>query len=319
MAGVLSWLDGLDGRKPMLIPMQDVGPVWQGGVAPTANAHAPGPLSLAALRRAWLIVRRNKGGAGVDGVTLARFEAMLESELVALALAIAEGRYRPQKVKRILVPKPKGGLRPIGIWAIRDRVVQRALFEALVPMCERHFLPASFGYRPGLGVKDALKVVVQARKAGLCWVVDADIKQCFDHIRTKPLLGMLGAWVPDRRLVDLVRCFLQARIFNSASGRRELAGTSQGSVLSPLLSNVYLHRLDEAISRKKGWRLVRFADDFVILTRSQKEAKAAKRLAARVLGKLGLQLHPDKTRVVSFEQGEKELGKFFLRDEVHQV
>jgi RNA-directed DNA polymerase len=278
-----------------------------------------GPFSVAALRRAWLMVRRNKGGAGVDGVTLARFEAQLEDELVALALAIAEGRYRPQKVKRILVPKRKGGLRPIGIWVIRDRVVQRALFEALVPICERHFLPVSFGYRPGLGVKNALEVVVQARKAGLCWLVDADIKQCFDHIRTKPLLQMLGVWVPDRRLIELARCFLMARIFNSASGRHELAGTSQGSVLSPLLCNVYLHRLDEAISRKRGWRLVRFADDFVILTKSEQEAKAAKRLAAKVLGSLGLRLHPDKTRVVSFEQGFKFLGRFFLRDEVHKV
>ena len=314
---VLNWLQQL---KLQPISVQDVGPIWQLGMAPPGALAAPsGVLSLSALRRAWLAVRANKGGPGVDGMTLARFERQLEDELLTLVTAIAEERYRPQAVRRILLPKRSGGLRPIAIWTIRDRVVQRALYEALLPKCERHFLPCSLGYRPGRGVEDAVKMVIKARKAGQLWVVDADIRECFDHIRTGPLLRVLAGWVPDQRLVRLTKLFLKARVIGGASGKPEMAGASQGSILSPLLCNVYLHTFDEAISKKPGWILVRFADDFVILTKRKEEAHAAKRKAASVLGKLGMKLHPEKTQIVPFEQGFKFLGMFFRGDEVHKV
>ncbi len=314
---VLSWLQKL---KLQPISVQDVGPVWQLGMAPqSASAAQSGVLSLNALRRAWLAVRANKGGPGVDGMTVAAFERQLQDELLTLVTALAEERYRPQAARQILVPKRSGGMRPIAIWTVRDRVVQRALYEALLPKCERHFLPCSVGYRPGRRVEDAVKMVIKAREAGQLWVVDADIRECFDHIRTGPLLRVLAGWVPDQRLVRLTKHFLAARVLTGKSGKSLVAGASQGSVLSPLLCNVYLHTFDQKISKKLGWTLVRFADDFVILTKRKQDAHAARQKAASVLGKLGMKLHPEKTQVVSFEQGFKFLGMSFRCNEVQKV
>lgn len=314
---VLSWLQQL---KLQPISVADVGPIWQLPVTAQGGLAAPsGVFSLNALRRAWLSVRANKGGPGVDGMTVAAFERQLQDELLTLVTALAEGRYRPQAARQILLPKRSGGMRPIAIWTVRDRVVQRALYEALLPKCERHFLPCSVGYRPGRRVEDAVKMVIKAREAGQLWVVDADIRECFDHIRTGPLLRVLAGWVPDQRLVRLTKHFLKARVYGGASDKPEIAGASQGSILSPLLCNVYLHTFDQKVSKKADWTLVRFADDFVILTKRKQDAHAARQKAASVLGKLGMKLHPEKTQVVSFEQGFKFLGVDFRCNGVQKV
>lgn len=330
--GVLAWLRGLRAEPPALEPVQDVGPVWDGGPPPARRPAGPGePFSVEALRRAWLAVRANGGAAGTDGVTLAQFEARLEEELARLAAALAEERYRPRPALRVLVPKRHGGLRPIALWTIRDRIVQRALYEALLPLCEPRFLPCSFGYRPGRGVAEAVAAVTAARDAGRRWVVDADIRQCFDHIRSDQVMLALGRWVKDRRLLRLTKRFLDARVLNGVSGGGEAAGTSQGSVLSPLLCNVYLHGFDEAIAgRPRTGRgaaaiepgavtLVRFADDFVVLAARKREAQTAHDLAVQALAALGLELHSTKTRVVHFDEGFKFLGRFFLRGEVYRL
>ncbi|MGH2542392.1 MAG: reverse transcriptase domain-containing protein, partial [Ardenticatenaceae bacterium] len=200
------------------------------------------------------------------------------------------------------------------------------LYEALLPYCEPHFLPCSFGYRRGRSVPEGIAAVCAARDGGRRWVVDGDIRNCFDHIDRDKVLAMLAAWVPDRRLVQLTGQFLRARILNSASGGRESAGASQGSVLSPLLCNVYLHSFDVAMGgqpspTEEGAALgacsvVRFADDFVLLTGRKREAEAARERAEAALRALKMELHPVKTKVIHFNEGFKFLGHFFLRGEV---
>lgn len=270
-----------------------------------------------ALRRAWQQVKANGGGPGVDGLDIATFEAHLDAHLAALQLELSQGTYRPQPVRRVLIPKRNEGLRPLAIWTLRDRVAQRAVLNALEPIFEPQFLDCSHGYRPGRSTQTASDAVVAARNEGLRWVLDADIQDCFDSIDPALLMQMLRRQVRDRHLLRLVELWLQARIL-SASGQVRAAGAAQGGVLSPLLSNIYLHPFDVALTRQ-GLRLVRYADDFVVLCRRRRDAEEARAAAEGALKDLRLQLNPHKTRVVHFDQGFKFLGRFFVRDEVYEL
>ena len=273
------------------------------------------PFSMEALTRAWRAVRANGGGPGVDGVDIARFEARLEEELTTLSRELRAGTYQPRPALRIFIPKPHGGLRPMAIWALRDRVAQRAVYEALLPFFEPMFLDCSHGFRPGRSVETAVEAVKKARDAGRRWVLDADIQDCFERIDPRRLMERVRARVRDRRLVRLVERWVFAGLLQ-ADGRIRAAGAAQGGVLSPLLANIYLHSFDQTII-KHGFYLVRYADDFVIMCRSQNEALRAKQVAEQALHALGLKLHPHKTRIVSFDQGFKFLGYFFVRDEIY--
>jgi len=266
-----------------------------------------------ALRRAWRQIRANGGGPGVDGVDIAAFEADLEAQLASLRQELTQGTYRPRGVRRVLVPKPGEGLRPLAIWALRDRVAQRAVYDYLEPLFEPGFLDCSHGFRPGRSVETAVADVLAARDQGLHWVLDTDIKDCFDSIDPRLLMRMLKRRVKDRVILRLLKTWLRARIL-TVDGQMRAAGTAQGGVLSPLLCNVYLHPFDVALTQR-GLRLVRYADDLVVLCRRRQEAIAAEEIARLALAPLGLELNPYKTRVVHFDQGFKFLGVFFLRNE----
>lgn len=271
------------------------------------------------LDRAWLQVKRNGGGPGIDGVTLAQFERERQQQLDSLRREILAQTYRPIEVKNVWVPKRSGeGQRPLALWAIRDRVAQRAAVDYLEPHFEQRFLDCSFGFRPGRGVQDAITRIVTLRDQGLRWVVDADIKDCFDSIDPARLMARLRSELHDGGLLWLLQSWIDARIMNALSGRRPTAGTSQGGPISPLLANVYLHPLDERLTGA-GLQLVRYADDLVILCRRRQEAEAAHNLLQQALSDVQLALNSNKTRLVHFDEGFQFLGYFFLRGEHHYL
>jgi len=272
----------------------------------------------AALRRAWLAIKRAGGGAGVDGVSLAQFERNLAQELESLRHELVRGVYRPRPVRRVLIPKADGGLRPLAVWALRDRIAQRTIYEILAPSFESIFLPVSFGFRPGLGVEDAVAQVVRHRDKNLRWVVDGDIDQCFDSIDRRRLLKLTARRVHDRLLLHYVRGWLDAEIFNSADGMPRKAGASQGSALSPLLANIYLHEFDRALVGKQ-LALVRYADDFVICCQRKADAETAMQASEGALSRLGLALNRRKSRIAHLDAGLGWLGYFFVRQECYRV
>lgn len=250
------------------------------------------------LQWSWGQVAANRGAAGVDGQSIAAFRAQADLHLAELQRLLAQRRYQPLPARRHWIPKPgKRGRRPLGIPAVRDRVVQAAVVNVLEPIFEAKFRDCSFGFRPGRSPLQALDRVSQALAQGQTWVVDADIRGCFDSIPHAPVLAEVAREVADGTLLDLVRAFLQAGVVEGQDFQPTEMGTPQGAVLSPLLANIYLHRLDEALAGQ-GYTLVRYADDFVVLCRSQAEAEAALAAVRQALADLGLTLSEEKTRLV---------------------
>ena len=244
---------------------------------------------------AWQRVARNRGAAGVDRVSIKRFEANAACYLLELEEALRDGSYRPAAVRRVYIPKGKG-TRPLGVPTVKDRIVQTALKLVLEPIYEKEFLPVSYGFRPKRGCKDALREVDRWLKAGYTWVVDADVASYFDTIPHARLLACVKEKVSDGQVLQLVQRFLEQDILDGMDRWTPIAGTPQGAVLSPLLSNLYLHSLDVRMTTA-GCTIVRYADDFVILCQSQEEAEAALAEVAAWTAQHGLALHPDKTHV----------------------
>ncbi|MGH8625190.1 MAG: reverse transcriptase domain-containing protein [Gammaproteobacteria bacterium] len=195
-----------------------------------------------------------------SGGHIERFEAQAACYLTELARALHEGRYQPEPLRRVHIPKGKGQTRPLGIATVKDRVVQTALKLVIEPIFEKEFLPVSFGFRPGRSCKDALRVVDQALKDGYTWVVDADLQSYFDTIPKEPLLALVRERVGDGKVLELVKRFLEQDIMEGMKRWTPIAGTPQGSVISPLMSNLYLHGLDGLLS-EAGYIYTRFADD----------------------------------------------------------
>lgn len=270
------------------------------------------------LERAWLAIKRAGGGAGVDGMTLSAFEREKETTMAALQAALVGGTYKPQPMRHVLIPKPNGGLRALAIWALRDRIAQRAVYDIIAPAFEPLFLPCSFGFRPGRGVQDAVEALVNQRDRDLRWVADGDIKECFDGIESRRLMGLVQQRVRDPLLNKYIAGWLFAHVLNSADGVPKEAGASQGSALSPLLANIYLHEVDRQVTAR-GLAYLRYADNFVICCRRKNEAEEALALCGKVLAQWGLALNPHKSRVVHFDQGFPWLGYFFIRREVHSL
>lgn len=248
------------------------------------------------LKAAWQRVKRNKGAAGIDRVSIERFDAQAGNYLDELHHTLKMGQYRLQPVKRLEIPKGGGKTRPLGIPTVKDRVVQAALKSVIEPIFERHFLDTSYGFRPGRGCKDALRDVNQGLKECYCWVVDADIQGYFDNIVHEKLMERIEATISDGAVLRLIRQFLEQDILAEARRWTPVKGTPQGAVLSPLLANIYLHTLDEKLA-EEGYRLVRYADDFVILCQSQEEAERALGSVRGWMAKNELSLHPDKTHI----------------------
>jgi len=258
------------------------------------------------LRAAFAQVKANRGGPGVDRVTVALFESHLDRELDRLGEQLRTGRYTPQPVRRKWIPKGGGKMRPLGIPTVRDRVVQTALRNVVEPIFERDFAEHSYGFRPNRSAKDALRRVNLLLKTGYRYVVDADIQGYFDNIPKERLLGRFRERVVDGRVLTLVEQYLNQSVMEDAQAWTPETGTPQGAVISPLLANIYLTPLDHVMALA-GVEMVRYADDFVLLCQSQRQAQAALETVRQWLEDAGLSLHPDKTHIVSMDEN----GSYF--------
>jgi RNA-directed DNA polymerase len=252
----------------------------------------------ATLRAAFKEVSANQGAAGCDHVTIAQFADDLDEALRRLSEELRTGTYRPQPIRRHWIPKPGSQeKRPLGIPTVRDRVVQTALRMVLEPIFEKDFAAHSYGFRPRRGCKDALRRVDELLSAGYVHVVDADLKRYFDTIPHDRLMAAVRRKLSDGRVLRLLEGFLEQRIMDGAEAWTPEEGTPQGAVVSPLLSNIYLDPLDHLMA-ERGYAMVRYADDFVVLCRTPEEATAALAVVQQWTAQAGLKLHPTKTRVV---------------------
>jgi RNA-directed DNA polymerase len=266
------------------------------------------------LKASWSKVAANQGSSGVDHVTVEMFEKNAEANLRKLSEQLRREQYQPQMIRRVHIPKAGSNqMRPLGIPTVRDRVVQTALRHVLEPIFETTFARHSYGFRPGRGCKDALRRVDELLQAGYRYVVDADLKSYFDTIPHDKLMERVRERVADGRVLKRVEAFLTQGVMEGLSQWTPNAGAPQGAVVSPLLSNIYLNPLDH-LMEQRGWEMVRYADDFVILCQSEQQARAALAQVQQWTAQAGLTLHPEKTRIVDARQeGFDFLGYRFER------
>jgi group II intron reverse transcriptase/maturase len=266
-----------------------------------------GWIQLPSLDQAFRNVKRNRGAAGVDKVSIAMFEANLEQNLLALHRRLTKGTFRPLPLRRVDIPKSPGKTRPIGIPAVRDRVVQEELRAILSPLFERTFHDDSYGFRPARGCHMAVQKVLESYQLGYTHVLDADIKGFFDNLPHNVMMDGLTELVADGSILSLIEGFLKAGVIKDGVFDATRIGTPQGGVISPLLANIALNRLDWAL-HNEGFRFVRYADDFVVLAQTEVQAKAAHDLVQQQLQLIGLTLSPEKTRLTTFHEGFAFLG-----------
>lgn len=259
---------------------------------------------------AWRAVRRNRGAAGIDKVSIQMFEQNLEANLEALLRELKQRTYEPLAARRVYIPKDakRTKFRPLGIPAVRDRVAQEVLRRLLSPIFEARFHDQSYGFRPGRSCHQAVEKVLELGRQGYRWVLDADISGFFDNLCHRAVMRELSDVVADGNILGLVEKFLRAGVMEGGKFQVTRVGTPQGGVASPLLANIALNVLDWHL-HEHGYRFVRYADDFVVLCRSEHEAKEALALVQRLLGdRLGLSLSPEKTKVTRFHEGFTFLG-----------
>jgi RNA-directed DNA polymerase len=248
------------------------------------------------LRAAWNKVKSKRGAGGVDGITVKRFESNAERYIGEVQKSLKEGSYTPQGIRRVYIPKGKGKLRPIGIPTVKDRIVETAILYSMEPIFEKEFNDVSYGFRPNRGCKDALREVDRLLKSDHIWVVDADLKNYFDSIPHDSLIRKIEEKVSDGRVLSLIKKYLKQEIFEEVKQWIPDKGTPQGAVISPLLSNVYLHGLDKEMTRR-GYKMVRYADDFVILCKTKYEAERAMKYVEEWIKSNGLELNADKSHI----------------------
>jgi RNA-directed DNA polymerase len=259
--------------------------------------------------QAFRAVQRNRGAAGVDKVSIRMFAANLEENLAALMRDLKTGVFRPLPLRRVHIPKGPGSkkLRPLGIPVVRDRVAQEVIRRLLAPIFEPRFHDASFGFIPGRNCHQAIERVLELHRQGYKVVLDADIAGFFDNIPHRVIMEAVAAEVADGNILNLVEGFLTAGVMEDGVFKPTTIGTPQGGVISPLLANVVLNHLDWQL-HAAGYHFVRYADDFVVVCQTQRQAHEARTVVERVLGELGLQLSPEKTKVTTFGKGYEFLG-----------
>lgn len=263
------------------------------------------------LRQAWKLVKSNRGCAGVDRITLAKFAKNASRNLAILQAELLDGTYIPAAVRRVSIPKDDGGVRWLGIPTVRDRVAQQAAYLVLGTIWDPTFSEVSFAYRPGRSVGKALRLIEGLRNHGFIWVVDADINAYFDNIDHELLMRMVAEKVDDEHILRLISLWLKSHAFDGKHYLERLRGVPQGGVLSPLLANIYLDYLDKKVL-KVDYRLVRYADDFVILCNDRAKAAQAVTDVKVILGELKLELNPEKSRITSFKDGFEFLVTLFV-------
>ena len=261
------------------------------------------------LKMAWEMVKANRGSGGVDGQSLDGFAAQLEQQLDRLQSDLKDNTYQPQPVRQVQIPKAgkPGEFRTLGVPTIYDRVCQQALLNRIEPIFEPVFDEANFGYRRGRSTKDAMRKVWKEIQSGREWIVDADLKDFFGSVDHTKLLRLVAQRIADGRVLRLIEAMLKAGSYGRGRLFPSERGTPQGSVVSPLLSNILLTPFDQEM-RRKGFRLTRYADDWVVTCQTAVEARAATAAALRILEQLGVQMHPQKTRIVHVRNGFEFLG-----------
>jgi RNA-directed DNA polymerase len=262
--------------------------------------------------QAFRAVKRNRGAAGVDKVSIRMFAANLEENLAALMRDLKTGVFRPLPLRRVHIPKGPGSnkLRPLGIPVVRDRVAQEVIRRLLAPIFEPRFHDASFGFIPGRNCHQAIERVLELHRQGYRVVLDADIAAFFDKLSHRVIMEAVAAEVADGNILNLVEGFLTAGVMEDGVFQPTTVGTPQGGVISPLLANIVLNHLDWQL-HAAGYHFVRYADDFVVVCQTDRQAHEARTVVERVLSELGLQLSPEKTKVTTFGKGYEFLG-FFL-------
>jgi len=252
--------------------------------------------------------KKRRQGAGVDGITVAKFADQAGENVRTLGEQLSTGRYIPSPVRRHYIPKPGSKkLRPLGLPTVRDRVVQEACRNMIEPIFEAEFKDSSHGFRPGKSVDTACVQVEQHLSTGKVWVVDLDIEKCYDSIPHEPLIDRVARRISDGKVLDLIRSFLKSGVMEEMNIRHETTGTPQGGIVSPVLANIFLHDLDVALEQQ-GTAWVRYADDVMALCQSQEEAEQVLELIRKILDGLGLKLSPEKTRIVHLDEGFEFLG-----------
>lgn len=266
-----------------------------------------GRITLPLLQAAFQAVKRNRGAAGIDKVSLKMFEANLAENLQALVRSLKDGSFQPLPLRRKYIPKEPGKFRPLGIPAVRDRVAQEALRRLLHPIFEPLFHDASYGFRPGRNCHQALERVQELHAEGYRFVLDADIKGFFDNLPQSVMVQAVAAQVADGNILALIEKFLRAGVMEGGVFKPTTVGTPQGGVISPLLANIALNFLDWRL-HERGYRFVRYADDFVVLCQSHAQAEEARTMVTDTLTELGLSLSAEKTRITTYGKGYSFLG-----------
>jgi group II intron reverse transcriptase/maturase len=266
-----------------------------------------GRITPALVRSAFQAVKRNRGAAGIDHVSIQMFEANLDQNLNSILRDLKDGSFVPKPLRRQFIDKGNGKLRPLGIPAVRCRTAQEVLRRLLSPIFEPKFHEASFGFRPGRNCHMAVGQALREHESGFKTVLDADITGFFDNLPHRVIMAAVAAQVADGNILNLIEKFLRAGVMENGVFKPTTVGTPQGGVISPLLANIVLNHLDWVL-HKLGFRFVRYADDFVVLTQTKSQAKEALALVTQTLHELGLQLSPEKTQITSYGKGYTFLG-----------